>query len=73
MSDNQRFVIQAMFLSAITNAILNLLLIPKFGVDGAAIGASISMIIWNVYLWVAIRSHTGIDSTFIGFFLRKKI
>lgn len=73
MSGNERFVIQAMFLSAITNSILNLLLIPKFGVDGAAIGASISMIVWNVYLWVVIRSHTGIDSTFIGFFLRKKI
>lgn len=73
MSGNERFVIQAMFLSAIINAILNFILIPKLGVDGAAIGASVSMIIWNLYLWIAIRYQTGIDSTFIGFFSRKEI
>src|SRR5690606_2292490 len=73
MSGNEKFVIKGMFWSAIINAILNLILIPKMGIDGAAISASISIVVWNLYLWVAIRHQIGIDSTFVWLFWRKYI
>lgn len=71
MSNNERFVIKGMILSALSNAILNLCLIPRLGVDGAAISASMSIVVWNLYLWVAIKRQVGVDSTFFWIFMRK--
>ncbi|ERS03608.1 hypothetical protein Q674_08390 [Acinetobacter sp. COS3] len=71
MSNNERFVIKGMILSALSNAILNLCLIPRLGVDGAAISASMSIVVWNLYLWAAIKRQIGVDSTFFWIFMRK--
>lgn len=65
MSGNEKYVLKGMIISASTNVVLNLILVPELGVDGAALGASISIVIWNIYLWIAIRRKIGIDSTFI--------
>ncbi|QCS11044.1 hypothetical protein E3H47_00270 [Acinetobacter radioresistens] len=73
MSGKEKFVIKGMFFSTIVNTILNLILIPRMGIDGAAISASISIVVWNLYLWVAIRHQIGIDSTFVWLFWRKNI
>jgi len=71
MSSNEKFVIQGMFLSAIMNTILDFLLIPQMGVNGAAISVACSLVIWNVYLWFQIKRNIDIDSTFIWLLLRK--
>lgn len=52
------------FVSAIINIVINLLLIPKFGVVGAAIANTISMIAWNIIGAIYIKKTFGF---FIGY------
>ena len=66
MSGNERFIIKGMSLSIIINILLNLSLVPYFGIDGAALGASSALIVWNIYLWVIIKRELNIDCTFLG-------
>lgn len=71
MSGNEKFVINGMFLSVAINIILNIVLIPGLGIDGAAIGVAVSMLVWNLYLWSSIKKQISIDCTFISFISRK--
>jgi len=48
MTNKQNILQIFLILAFIVNLILNLLLIPKFGIEGAAIATTISMILWNV-------------------------
>jgi O-antigen/teichoic acid export membrane protein len=49
--------------SAALNIILNLILIPLFGIAGAAVATAVSMILWNVTLVVYIRNRLYLNST----------
>jgi len=51
MTDNQNIFMKFLFLGLIVNLCLNLLLIPNFGITGAAIATASSMIFWNVSLF----------------------
>lgn len=48
------------------NIILNLLLIPQWGVEGTAIATATSIIIVNVVRVIWVRKKIGIDSTCLG-------
>ena len=52
MSNNQMTVMIVVLTSLIINFILNLYLIPKYGISGAAISTLISTSIWNSSLFV---------------------
>ncbi|MGH8223106.1 MAG: flippase [Woeseiaceae bacterium] len=52
-------------IAAAVNVVLNLLLIPRFGAAGAAAATSITITLWNIILWLEVRSHLGIDSAAI--------
>lgn len=55
------------FLSgSIINIILNIILIPRFGIEGAAIATGISMVYWNVFLALFIRFKIKINSTILA-------
>lgn len=71
MSGNEKYVIKGMTISVFVNVGLNLFLIPMLGLSGAALSTSISIVVWNLYLWFAVRAQAGVDSTFIKLFLRK--
>ena len=49
-----------MTLGIISNLILNSLLVPKFGIQGAAIATSTSMILWNVVMLYFVIRKTKI-------------
>lgn len=53
---------------ALANGILSALLIPRFGIEGAAWAASLSLILWNVVLVFMVRARLDIDST--AFYVR---
>ncbi|WP_157998489.1 flippase [Desulfosporosinus sp. OT] len=53
-------------IAAITNIILNLILIPKWSITGAAIATSISMILWNVILSIWVYKRIKIIPTSLG-------
>ncbi|WP_192868267.1 flippase [Calderihabitans maritimus] len=49
-------------LAALMNILLNLLLIPKWGVVGAAMATAVSLAVWNLLLSVFVYRRTGIIS-----------
>lgn len=49
--------------SAILNIILNALLIPKYGADGAAIATATSFFFWNGISLFLVKKYLGISST----------
>ena len=49
-------------LGAFLNIVLNLLLIPQWGIIGAALAATISLASWNIILAIYIFRKTGVIS-----------
>lgn len=56
------------FLGAFINIILNLLLIPRYGIEGAAIANAVSMLSWNIISAWYIKNKFGFFSGYIPFF-----
>ena len=48
MTEKQNIFKNIMIFSTCVNIILNIVLIPKYSINGAAIASSISLILWNV-------------------------
>ena len=52
MMGEERKATKGIFIGAVVGIILNFLLIPIYGIVGAAIASASALIIWNVYLFV---------------------
>lgn len=59
MTGRQKIFRNIIFLAAIVNVSCNLLLIPDFGIIGAAISAMLSVIFWNVATLVYMKLKLG--------------
>lgn len=66
MTGHERHAAVGVLGAAIVNVLLTAILIPTFSVEGAAIGTTASMILWNISLAVTARRRIGIDSTAMG-------
>jgi len=55
MTGNERFVSIVIMMSCIINVALGYVLIPKYGINGAAIASGISMIFWNMAMVIFIK------------------
>lgn len=53
-------------LAAVLNIVLNLALIPPFGIAGAAVATGVSLVAWNLMLWQSARQLLGINSLVFG-------
>ncbi len=51
MTGHEKDVSRGIAISAVFNLTLNLILIPPFGINGAAIATATSLIVWNFLLW----------------------
>lgn len=49
------------------NVMLNMLLIPEFGIGGAAVATASTLALWNIALLVLVRKFTGLKATALGF------
>jgi O-antigen/teichoic acid export membrane protein len=58
--------VRVMGASAALNVLLNALLIPRFGVLGAATATAVTNLIWNLVLLRSVRTVLKIDSTALG-------
>lgn len=52
--------------AAVCNVVLNVILIPLYGMTGAAAATAISMLVWNIVLWRMVRRRLGVDSSIFG-------
>jgi O-antigen/teichoic acid export membrane protein len=62
MGDKEKSTVLAVAISTVVNIGLNMLLSPKYGINGAAIATSISLIVLNVLLWWMVKKSFGINS-----------
>ncbi len=70
MTGHERYTVSAITVSSVITVLLSALLIPRWGVEGAAIATTISLLVWNILLIVQVRRRLGIDSTALGKFGR---
>ncbi len=67
MTGHQRTAIKLLFLCALLTTLLSILLIPRYGVSGAAIAAATNNIVLNVLMAIAVHRKIGINSTLLYF------
>ncbi|MDW7691029.1 flippase [Flammeovirgaceae bacterium SG7u.111] len=72
MTENQRIVRNVLVASTALNVALNYLLIPEFGVMGAAMSNAIAMISWNVLVLFLVKKKLGIFILYIPFISKLK-
>ncbi len=67
MTGHERVASVAVGVGAAANIGLNLLLVPRWGMDGAAVANVSSLVILNLLATIALHRRTGLDSTAFGF------
>jgi O-antigen/teichoic acid export membrane protein len=66
MTGHERDAARGVALSALVNVALNALLIPRWGMNGAAAASAASLITWNVLLAILVHRRLGLHSTALG-------
>lgn len=66
MSGREWIAAGGLFVSTLVNVGLNWLLIPRYGIEGAAIATGLSIVVWNIVLWYATWVTIRIDSSPAG-------
>jgi len=59
MTGNQNIYAKILLFGAILNVALNLILIPKYGVNGAATASMSSLIVWNLSMVLIVKKKFG--------------
>ena len=62
MTGFERDVTRVVAIAAGLNVALNMALIPMFGVIGAAVATSASLVFWNIWLWRVVHRRLGVSS-----------
>lgn len=66
MTGNERDTMWGLGFAAITNIFLNFILIPLYGIEGAATASTVTVVLWNFLLRIMVKRRLGIETTFIG-------
>ena len=61
MTGNERITAFGFGLSALLNIVLNILLIPQYGKEGAALATGFSIILWNFTLYIIIKKKLSLN------------
>ena len=70
MTGNQNIYALILFFGAILNIVLNLILIPEYGINGAAIASMSSLIVWNLSMVLVVKKKFGFYTFYIPFIKR---
>jgi len=66
MTGNERYAAIGVGIGAALNVILNAFFIPMWGIEGAAIATTCSIILWNSILAIWVYKRLGIHATVLG-------
>jgi O-antigen/teichoic acid export membrane protein len=69
MTGHQKVLRNIIFFAALINIMLGWVLIPRFGINGAAFAAMVSLIFWNVYVLIYIKGKYGRMIGYVPFLL----
>lgn len=64
MTGHERHAAWIMFWSAVCNVVLNTLLIPVWGMLGAAAATAVTLAVWNVWMLIVVVRQLGMNPTF---------
>ncbi len=67
MTGNQHLFQNILLAAAIVNVVLNYLLIPIYGITGAAIASFICVVFWNTIMVLVVKKKFGFYSVYIPF------
>jgi len=70
MTGNQNIYARILLFGAILNVLLNLILIPRYGINGAAIASMSSLIVWNLSMVFVVKKKFGFYTFYIPFVKR---
>ena len=70
MTGHQNSYAKILFLGALINILLNLILIPDYGINGAAIASTSSLIFWNISMVLLVKNKFGFYTFYIPFIKR---
>jgi len=56
MTDNQHIFMKILFISLLINIICNAILIPSYGINGAAIALMLSMLFWTIASFIILKT-----------------
>ena len=70
MTGNQNIYEIILLIGAILNVVLNLILIPLYGINGAAIASMSSLIVWNLSMVLVVKQKFGFYTFYIPFIKR---
>jgi O-antigen/teichoic acid export membrane protein len=62
MTNHEKITLRITLLSFIVNFVLNFALVPTFGINGSAVATAISVILWNVVLFVYVYKKVNVNS-----------
>lgn len=71
MTGHQMQSLRILALVTVLNIVLNLVLIPSFGMVGAAVATAITVVLWNLLMLRFVRGHMGIDSSVLVLFRKQ--
>lgn len=63
MTGHERDTTKGVLVGAIVNVVLNLSLVPIWGMTGAAIATATTLIVWNLIMWRKARARLGIETS----------
>lgn len=66
MTGHEHFVARALWQTALLNVFLNGILIPLYGIGGAAFASAMALLIWNILLFNRVSKVLGIDASAFG-------
>lgn len=66
MTGQETVVVRGLVIAATSNILLNLVLIPIWGMEGAAVATVVTFGLWNLGLWWSTHRRMGIDTMALG-------
>jgi O-antigen/teichoic acid export membrane protein len=73
MTGHERLAFISMAMACVANIGFNLILIPGYGIAGAAIAMSLGMLVWNLLITYFVISRTGIRPDIFYFFRKQNL
>jgi O-antigen/teichoic acid export membrane protein len=73
MTGYERYTLRGVGVSTILNVVLNAILIPKYGIAGAAVASALTVMGWNLILVYFVATKLGINSSVINSLLFRKM
>ena len=67
MTGNQNIYASILLIGAVLNIVLNLILIPLYGINGAALASMSSLIVWNLSMVLVVKKKLGFYTFYIPF------